>query len=313
MSEPPSRPTPFPTARGPHLPDVLTRQSPWVYAFLVVALVNSWRLVVAPTVSIDARLMFALLVSVVPSIVGPLLGAALFSRHRDAWKSMTLLAFGVVLLSFGELLNSFDQIIGGFLDSFTPTDAQPTSPARTAYAVFTSLLGVFAIVYIGAGLSAARRLPRVAAERPLMAWLVALGVVAAVVSVATVFALGLAPTPMLVVQLALGVGLSLASSVAWAYLAAITIGGSLAGEEPRRSWQLAALGVSLLIASTLIVTALSAVDLGESGLVLTAASVLSIVGWLVLLGAFLAGLPAPPEAAATGDRPAATRRGSAAG
>jgi hypothetical protein len=281
--------------------------------FIVVAAVNSWRLVVAPAVSVDGRLLFALLVSVVPSIVGPLLGAALFSRHRDAWKSMTLLAFGLVLLSFGELLNSFDQIIGGFLDSLTPLDDQPTSPARTAYAVFTSLLGVFAIVYMGAGLSAARRMPRGGAERPLMIWLVALGVIAAVVSVAAVFSLGLAPTPMLVVQLALGVGLSLASSVAWAYLAATTIGGSLAGEEPRRAWQLAAFGVSLLIASTLIVTALGAVDLGESGLVLTAASVLSIVGWVVLLAAFLSGLPSPREAGATADPPEAKRRGSGAG
>lgn len=315
MSEPPTRPAPFPAARGPHLPDALTRRSPWFYGFLIVALVNGWRLVVAPSLIVQPELVFYLLVSVVPSIVGPLLGAVLFGRHRDAWRSMPLLAFGLVLVASGELLNSFDQIIGSFLDSLTPLGAPPTSPAHTAYAVFTGLLGVFAILYVAAGLSSARRMPRVGAERPLMVWLVALGVIAAIVSVTSVFALGLEATPILVLQLGLGVVLSLASTVAWAYLAAVTIGGSLAAEVPRRAWQLAALAVALLIAATLINTGASAANLGDPGLVVTIAGVASMAGWLIFLVAFILGLPTPgtPAGDATDDRPAATPRGSAGG
>ena len=46
MTEP-SSVKPFPDARPPHLPDTLTRLSPWVLFFVAVVALQLWRLVQA--------------------------------------------------------------------------------------------------------------------------------------------------------------------------------------------------------------------------------------------------------------------------
>jgi hypothetical protein len=117
------------------------------------------------------------------------------------------------------------------------------------------------------------------------------------------------------VQVILGVVLSLASTFAWAYLAAITVGGAIAGEMPHRPWQLAAVGVVVLIGSPLLSTAVAALTVPTPGNPLIwLAGIATALGWLVLLAAFATGVPSPaPVDAATADPRAATPPGSGAG
>lgn len=318
---------PIPEARGPHAPDVLTRLSPWVYAFGLVAalqLWTGWREWSSDYVIVDLPAASVLAHRLISGVVPPLLGAALFARHRDARRTMPLLVFGLALFAFAELLRAFDRTIFEFLAALSaggfPTGDGSLMPAAVAYGVFTSLLGLFAALYTGAGLASARRQERTAAERPMAIWLASSAIVSVVVALASIPQVVTGqPTPDLVLQLGIGTVLSLFVTLAWAYLVAVTVGGWVAGEAPRRAWLLAAIATSLLFAVRLIVGAVLGV--GEPWItVVNVAGYASLVAWLLLLAAFVLGLPSPPEPSAeasdaepTADRPAATPPGSAAG
>jgi uncharacterized membrane protein YidH (DUF202 family) len=304
---------PIPEARGPHLPDVLTRQSIWVFVFGLAAvfiLWSVWRRWTAEYTIVDLNAVSALLFGLIPGVVAPLFGVALFARHPDARRTMPLLVFGVALFAFAELLEVFDRAIFEALIAFTPEDFGPATPAVVAFGVFTALLGMFAVLYTGAGLSSARRRERSAAERPLMIWLVALGVVSAVVSIASIVPLiNGTPTPVDLLQLGISLTVSLLVTLAWAYLVTVTVGGWLSDDAPRRAWALAALATSVLFAVRLAIGAV----LGPGELWFTIVNIAryaSLVAWVVLLVAFWLGLPSLDP---TADPPEATQPGSAAG
>ncbi len=314
---------PIPEARGPHLPDVLTGRSLWAYAFAVVAAFiawSVWRRWTAEYTIVDVNAVSALLFGLIPGVVAPLLGVALFARHPDARRTMPLLVFGVLLFAFAEVLAVFDGAIFAALAAFSPDDAAPVTPAIVAFGVFTTLLGMFAALYTGAGLSSARRAERSAAERPLMIWLVALGVVSAVVSIASIlpFLTG-SPAAGDLLQLGISFAVSLLVTLAWAYLVAVTVGGWLADDVPPRAWALAALATSVLFAVRLLIGAV--LGPGEPWfMIVTVASYASLVAWIVLLVAFWLGLPSPGESGTeappddpTADPREATPPGSAAG
>jgi hypothetical protein len=136
--------------------------------------------------------------------------------------------------------------------------------------------------------------------------------------VAGLATVGVEVTPLLVVQLLVGVVLSGLETLAWAYVAVVAIGGWIAGDSPRRAWRLAAIGASALYGIRLIIPVLAFIPLDPTivPLYLIIAFV-SYAGWLLLAAAFVLGLPAPastPDAVeAMGDPPAATQPGSAAG
>jgi hypothetical protein len=309
---------PIPEARPPHLPDALARLSPGFFAFALVALLVAWSNVrdwIGQYPFVDSAAVIAL-VARVQFVVVPLLGAVLFIRHPRAHRTMPLLVFGLALMTFGEVLSAFDDPIRGFLAELSPSDVGPTTPATLAYAVFTSLLALFALLYVGAGLTAARRRDRGAAERPLAIWLGALAVVGAVVSLATIFQLEFDTSAAGIVQLVIGFVLSLLLTLGWAYVTAVAIGGWLTHEPPRSAWGLAALGLSILFAVRLIASTVTALFLGEAFLtLLTVTTIASAAAWLLLLAGFALGLPSAvdSEAAATADPPAATPPGSAPG
>jgi uncharacterized membrane protein YidH (DUF202 family) len=301
---------PIPEARPPHLPDVLTRTAPGFFAFVLVAVVTGWadiRSWLGDYPIFDPSTVWPLVVQLVQSVVPPLLGAALFLRHPRAHRTMPLLVFGLALLAAGELLDVVSSPISQFLRSLSP-DELPPSPADIAFLVFTTLLSLFAILYVGAGLAAARRRERVAAERPLVIWIVALAIVSGILSLASVFQLPIESTPFVLVQLAIGLVLSMLVTLAWAYLMAMSVGGWMAGEEPRRAWGIAALAIVVLFVTRLgggVLSSLAVAGLFGIVEILFAASTLA---WLLLLAAFLLGLPAPRD-----DRPAETQPDSAAG
>lgn len=313
---------PFPEARPPHLPDVLTRRSPWVFAFAAVALVQLWRtvgtLIGAPGVDAGTTVLNA--VSSIQNIAPPLFGVALFWRHPNARTTMPLLVFGLALFAIVELLAVFDQPIRDVLRTISPPPDETLvleSPAEVAFRVFTSLLSVFALLYTGAGLTAARRRERSAGERPLAIWLVALAIVGTIINIAATSQFEVEVSPLVIVQLVVGIILSVLVTLAWAYLVTVTVGGWMAGETPSRAWGLAALATSILFASRAVFTLLISVPAGDWGLtVLQIVGYVSLVAWLVLLAAFGLGLPSPPDDAqtdATDDPPVATPLGSAAG
>ncbi len=251
------RERPIPEARGPHLPDVLTRQSIWVFVFGLVAvfiLWSVWGRWTAQYPIVDLNAVSALLFGLIPGVVAPLFGVALFVRYPDARRTVPLLVFGVALFAFAELLEVFDGAIFEALIAFTPEAVSPATPAVVAFGVFTALLGMFAALYTGAGLSSARRQERSPAERPLMIWLVALGVVSAVVSIASIVPLLTGtPAPADLLQLAISLVVSLLVTLAWAYLVTVTVGAWLSGEVPRRAWALAGIATTLLFAVRLAI------------------------------------------------------------
>ena len=325
MTEPTVKP--FPDARPPHLPDTLTRQSPWILFFVAIVVLELWRLAAAWQQAVipgDTRSQVDYVLSWIPALTAPLAGVALFYRHPDARRTMRLLVFGLMLLSFGELLSAFQDPIREFLRGLSPVDEASfpaETPAEFAFRVFTLLLTIFGLVYVGAGLSTARSRGATRAERPLTVWLAALAVLGSVVSLAALTALPAGASMTLLFQVVIGVIFSAVVTFAWAYLAVVTISGWVAREEPRRAWGIAALSTSILFGFRLIFPALSLVPFGpDSGPFLSVLAYVSWAAWALLILAFVLGLPTPTTAAAsaeagdpTADPPAATSRGSGGG
>ena len=302
--------SPWEEARPPHLPDRLTRISPWVFAFTIAALVQVWSAAtprvateVTPTIDELAYVGQAL----IPSIAASLLGGALFLRHPSAWRTMPVLVVGLVLFAVGELLGVVDQPLTRFLADLAPaTDpASPITPLGLAWSVLTTLISILAVTLTGVGLSRARRRPAVRAARPMAVGLTIVSVVMVLLSVSEL--LGTVIAPSLAFASALGVALGLASNLAWAYLVVVTVTGWAAGESPRSGWVLAGAAATLFFAIRIVASIPLEPGLAQQiGMILVTLVGWSVVlAWLLLLAAFGVGLPA------TDDRPAARPTGSA--
>ena len=300
-------------ARGPHLPDVMTRQSPWVYPFVAAALIQvalAWQQLLGSGTMPGLDDVYAVKFRL-DNVLMSLLGAALFIKHPDARRSLPLLAFGLGLMALGPLLDIVDRPVTQFLDSLAPSGDVFTglSPAVVAYQVFKSLITVAAVIYVGVGLADARRRPRHPAERSLLVVVLIISIATVVVTLAPFGFSPLPASPYEWVLLGIGFVVSLLHALAWAYLIAVTFGGWVAGDAPHRGWSLAltagAIGLALRILNTTltVIASLSegfSIDLSVVGVAVT-------LSWLLLLVAFAVGLPA------TDDSPEATQPGSATG
>lgn len=309
-------PKPFPEARPPHLPDVVTRQSPWMLLFLLIAALVAWRSWTSwgPVAAGEEIPSFFRLITFASSIVAPpLFGVALLARQPDARKSTPMLVFGLGLMAIGVLLTAFGQPIRQFLRGDVYVSVFQ-SPAETAFLVLNGLVAMFGVLYVGAGLASARRAPKSPAERPVTIWLTALTVVSIVLSLRTVAELlsaGEYP-PDVLVSAAIGFVLSIASSLAWLYLTVVIVNGWLAGEAPGRAWLAAAVGVLLLFVSPLIASVVLVVE-AAGGPFVQVFNYATLVAWLLLLVAFALGLPSQistSDELATADPPGATQPGS---
>jgi hypothetical protein len=308
-------------ARGPHLPDVLTRQSPWVYLFVGAALVHvaaAWWDWSGHAIPNPQDLLSLLSVHGNDALIS-LFGAALFIHHPDARKSMPFLAFGLGLLALGPLLQLVDTPVTQFIDSLAPSDAEfiGLSPAVVAYHVFTSLIGIAGVLYVGAGLGDARTRPRRSVERSVLSLLLVIGILSVAWQVLPIGGAQAPGSPYEWVLLGIGVVLSLLYTLAWSYLIAVAFGGWIAGEEPQNGWGLAFVAglVGLLLRvfgtiSLVIVNLTQAVSSPLSPL-FPIIGIASTVGWALWLAAFAVGLPA--GSSATADPPEATPPGSEAG
>ena len=307
-------------ARGPHLPDVLTRQSPWVYLFVGAALVHvavawidwSGRGPIAP----PQDLVSLLWVRADAALIS-LFGAALFVRHPDARKSMPFLAFGLGLLALGPLLRLVDAPVTQFIDSLAPSDAEfiGLSPAVVAYHVLTSLIGVAGLLYVGAGLADARTRPRRSVERGVLSLLVVIGILTVSWQLLPIGGAQTPVSPYEWVLVGIGLVLSLLSTLAWAYLIAVLFGGWVTGEQPPSGWRLALIagligGLILPVVSTILILLATLLQPIPSGFV-PLYGLAGTIGWVLWLAAFAVGLPA--GSSATVDPPEATPPGSEAG
>jgi hypothetical protein len=184
--------------------------------------------------------------------------------------------------------------------------------------VFKSLAGVFGILYLAAGISAARRNGSISAERALAVWFVVLAIVGIILSFAGFAQLGIQESTIgdwiaFIVQVAL----TLAASLAWAYIAHVTAVGVVAGESPRRAWIIAAIaGVTLF--GYRVIAGLFFVLGGSSFTIAQFVGYVALAAWLLLLVAFAMGLPAPSDTdggtvETTDDQQGAPQPGSAAG
>ena len=319
-------------AHGPHLPDVMTRMSPWVYLFLGAALVHvwlGWLQLSERGVPIDLGAIYQVEYRFDQTVITSF-GAALFLRHPDARRSLPFLAFGVGLLALGPLLDLVETPISQFLESVAPSgETIPGySPAAIAYRVFTSLIGIAAVLYLGVGLSDARRRPRHNAERSIFVLFVIIGIATVAWQLLPLGSGGAPSTPFEWVLVGIGFVLSLAYSLAWSYVIAVTFGGWMAGEEPRVAWGLAfaagAIGIGARIVNTLFILIANLTEPVSNSLfpVVNAAVTTS---WVLFLAAFAVGLPStagpstdslpatPADTLATGDRSEATPPGSEVG
>ena len=306
---------PYPEARGPHLPDALTRVPPLAYVFAVIALLLGWQAWQSATTSplsplSDAMVLFAR--GLVPSAVIPLIGVVLLLRQPDARRTLRLLLFGIGLLTAHELIVAFSAPLRELLRQGADFSELET-PGELALRVFSGLLMVFGLLYVGAGLSATRGPHRHAAERLIAAWLATLAAIGVVLSLYAMTTLRLDDYPAgVLVSVVVASVLEALITFAWVYLASVVIGGWLAGDRPRRAWIIAGIGGGSILAVRLIGVVASMVVDEVTFPIFFVLAYADIIGWLVLIVGFVLGLPAD-RSSPTADPPAMTPPGSVAG
>lgn len=311
--------TPWVEPRGPHLPDWLTSRAGRIpgraWVFIVVALIDAfWQLRAIPTSSGGFPTdPIPYLVRAVPGVATCLIGAALFTRHRQAWSSDRLLVFGAVLFVVVEVLDRANDVLrsSGVLFTWFPDDpfgGQFTAPALALDAM-GGIVTVFAILYLARGVLAGRvgEVWEASPWSTVPIWVV--GVLGAAFGLASyalavvqgdISELGVAYAVYLVILI---VSATLIV-VGWAYLATIAATGSVNGEGPPNAWAIAAMGglaivVGYLISSIATVAGWIAFSpTSEATWTLTLASgavIIRAVGFVLLLAGFALGLPAAED------------------
>jgi hypothetical protein len=315
--------TPWEEPRPPHLPDALTRVSPWVFPFLLLAGIQVTAAWLDWAGQGDLRYPNALEFIVwqwLPGVCASLIGAAFFYRHPDAHRRLPMLTMGVVLLAVAALV-AIDPIDQALMNA-APVDEANIESAflwHGIYGAAITVVSIFGLLYVARGLAGARRFVDVMSGRAVGIALIALVAVASVVSLAPYFTTPDAAellTPVNVVNLML----AKIDTLAWIYLFVVAFGGWLAGERPRIGWLLVALAAGIEVALQVLIAGTWLTDVSAGGsVVLQIISLAAVTIWVLLLFAFVAGLPfmAPAaegsESAAMTDPTASTTRDSAAG
>jgi hypothetical protein len=299
---------PWPEARGPHLPDRLTAL-PWPTLFfgslaiVMTALAIRGVVIAGPT---DALSIGYAISGAIPTAVAFLLPATLFFRHRDVWQSNRLLVVGTVLFGVVEILQYISPGISEWLSSVIapPADLPFLAPLDIAFNVVVGIISALAPIYVGRGLIAARVYEDEPGTRKWWLVVAALTLVAGVTNVLMLINLSLdipADAVMAYYWLTvLSVAISLLSLFGWAYFAGAAVVGWRSGESPSRAWGLASLGGGLILVGLTVSGVIGAIGVfgaplpNELSILILGAFAL---GYLVLLAAFLIGLPDDPDEA----------------
>ena len=318
--------TPWEEPRPPHLPDTVTSLSPWVFPFVLLAalqVIAGWLEWKAQGDLGDPSYGLSIALGVLQAACVSLLGAALFLRHPDAHRLLPMLVFGVALLVATVLL----PLVVRALDD--PLQTDESTFVRTIYVYAINVVSAFGLIYIARGLDGARRSSDVVSGRGLGIVLTIAVLLAAVVTALPGFAPG---AELLTPGNVVAIVLSAFVSLAWCYLFVIAFRGWRAGEQPRIGWLLVVVAAGISIAVRLLISVSGSLDMSQFGtIVLWVISVAFVSVWVLLLLAFLVGLPSTvvqPEHAGsdqeigdvteadlapTADPQAATRSDSGAG
>ncbi|MDO8484523.1 MAG: hypothetical protein Q7S35_06215 [Candidatus Limnocylindrales bacterium] len=290
-------------ARGPHLPDALAGipTGAWVFSLLAIArliwFVREAHLGPAPGPSV----VLAFVTGIVPAVVAVLLPGALLLRHADAWSRARTLLLGTVLFAVVEGMRVLSPSLQPFFEQLTPGSEETPYlvPLALLYTSAEGLLAIFAVTNIGLGLAQARRYLDRSGTRLIVvvaALIVVLVAVERVVSVSQLPFDEIPMTPTVAVYLASAIVLGVLSIAAWGYLAATSVRGARAGEEPEAGWTIGAIGACLIVAAFGLSAAGSLArpspetqDLFNS--IGQGISVIYTLGYLGLLGGLLLGLP----------------------
>ncbi len=319
---------PWEEPRPPHLPDQLTRFSPWSIPFLLLAalqIIVGWQQWAASGATSAEPWLAWVVTDRLPSLAATLLGAALFLRHPQAHRTLPAVTVGVALLALAELLRLVAGPLGRLLPALsTGTDEFPfTTPFLIGSFVFVSVVTVVGIVNIARGLRAARRSKAEVSVRGRSVILIAISVVATGIAAWTTANAYDAWGTLSILAVTSTLIVSLAFMFAWSYLLLVALEGWVDGERPQSGWLLAGLGAGIVLANAVFVAVSGLLPLppDNSPVVLQVLVLSYVAGWLLLLLAFVMGVPATvaetvesdETVGATADRPAVTTPGSGAG
>jgi len=291
---------PVEDARGPHLPDVVTRNwAPGVFVLLAIGYVvwYATHLTFAPDASLADFVVYVL--QAVPATTAILLPAAILLRHPDAWSTVRTLLFGAILYAVVQAMLILADPLQAFFETLTPaTDDLPfLVPSSAIYNGLISVVAAFGLGYMAVGLSIARRYTDTR-SRWVTGWFVPVATIfATVVGVIAVSRLDLSGTPMtppLAIYLGSSVILGVLRFAVWAFLSSVVTRGWLEGEEPRSGWGLASIGTWLVLLTLAIVNVTGVISIADDifGTLLGYFIVIAYAGGhLLLLLAFLVGLP----------------------
>jgi hypothetical protein len=291
---------PVEEARGPHLPDVVTRNwAPGVFVLLAIGYVvwYATHLTFAPEASLADFVVYVL--QAVPATTAILLPAAILVRHPDAWSTVRTLLFGAILYAVVQAMLILADPLQAFFETLTPAsdDLPFLVPSSAIYNGLISVVAAFGLGYMAVGLSIARRYTDTR-SRWVTGWFVPVATIfATVVGVLAVSRLDLSGTPMtptLAIYLGSSVILGVLRFAVWAFLSSVVTRGWLEGEEPRSGWALASIGTWLVLLTLAIVNLTGVIQIADDifGTLLGYFIVLAYAGGhLLLLLAFLVGLP----------------------
>jgi hypothetical protein len=297
----------IPEARGPHLPDAVTRLGALVWAFLLLAVARLiWFVRESPPVSpFDLATIVTYGAAIVPSVVVMLLPAALLLRHGDAPDRARTLLLGTVLFVLVEGMRVLNPPLQAIFEQLTPgSDETPyLVPLALVYNAMIGLLGSYAVANIGLGLARTRRYedpPGAAIVTALVVVAVSLVAVGGVIAVSQLPLDQIPMTPTVILYLVSTVFLSTLFAASWAYLASAAIRGTRAGELPASGWTAAALGGGLIITAytaraVLVVFTVTPETQSLFTNLDAALSVTVALGYLGLLIGLLLGLPSLDE------------------
>jgi hypothetical protein len=315
---------PWAEARGPHLPDRLTRIPLLVWPFVILAVIQVAGIWVANSIALATDPFYLLQAAFwsIADVTASLLGAALFLRHRDAVRTLPLVVIGVTLLAAEQVVQLLRVPLAPMLEAIMPVADDFTSSGPMLVSTFyfwgAAILGIAGLLYLARGLDEARRFDA-PGGRALAAGLVAICILITVIGLVGNLRLPEGTIFGGPVVLALTTALGLASLLATSYLLVVAVRGWRAGEEPSLGWGLVAIsGSATLIVFTVLAVA-SLLEIQDFGLLSPMFSTARAIAGVALLAAFLLALPSTDavawdeedDADPTLDPPVATPPGSA--
>lgn len=291
-------------ARPPHLPDRITALPRLIWPFVALAV-----LLVFLQIRRYGELSGAGtdVASLAPGIVRlaamTLLGAALFLRHPDAWSRLRPVAMGITFLAIAEVLHVLAPIVDDLFARSTISTEGAESPILTvSYLVGRAgtIIGILGVASLWVGFRAARRVADPAGTRAFFAIFLIVGLAILVIGYGRQVALGafdgdgVVQVSNAIVFVTIAVELS-----AWVAVASVVLAGARVREQPIASWVVGAVAaIGMAICQVPILSIWPAMDAtsGPYWVLIWTVMLASMGSAVLLLAAFLLGLPAPSEA-----------------